>query len=111
MSYDLEYEKRIDYSKRASYKRRNEYANYYQKGNIRRQKVCVCCGRKDNIELHHIIPIYLGGHDVYYNLIYWCHDCHVLMDRMLKERFESINEDNLLSNKKENYYERYGNEL
>lgn len=101
-SYNLEHEKRIDYSKRKLYKRRNEYANYIQQGKINREKICACCGSKKNIELHHIIPISLGGKDVYYNLVYLCHSCHVLMHRMLEEKFGEkwIDEENKKRRKK-----------
>ena len=87
-SYNLEYEPRIDLSKRKSHKRRNEYAKYSQNMEIKKPKICACCGNKKELELHHIIPIYMGGLDVYYNLIYLCHSCHMNMHNMLKEHFK-----------------------
>lgn len=86
-SYNLERESRIDFSKRKSYKRRNEYANYSQKEEINKPKICGCCGSKKDLNLHHIIPIYMGGKDEYYNLIYLCHECHRKMHNMLNEKF------------------------
>lgn len=88
-SYNLEHEPRIDLSKRKSYKRRNEYANFLQNTNIKKPKICACCGSKKALELHHIIPISMGGKDEYYNLIYLCHNCHMQMHQMLKERFNN----------------------
>jgi len=87
-SYNLEYEPWIDYSKRKSYKRRNEYSNFSQKNNIIKLKVCGCCGSRKNLELHHIIPISVGGKDEYFNLLYLCHDCHVNIHKMLNEIFK-----------------------
>lgn len=86
-SYGLEHESRIDYSDRKNRKRRNDLNNAIQKNGINKPKICGCCGSKSNLELHHIIPIYLGGEDKYYNLIYLCNDCHIKIHRMLRKKF------------------------
>ncbi len=52
------------------------YKNRQQKKD-NRPKACSTCGSRDNIELHHIIPLAAGGTNDYYNLINLCHDCHM----------------------------------
>lgn len=44
----------------------------------RMNQVCGCelCGRKYMLELHHIIPVSLGGEDTEENLILLCPACH-----------------------------------
>lgn len=86
-SYNLEHEPRIDFSKRKNYQRRNEYSNYSQKTNLKKPKICACCSSKTNLNLHHVIPIYMGGIDEYYNLIYLCESCHHKMHNMINEKF------------------------
>lgn len=66
---------------------RNTLYNARQQGNeIHKPKVCATCGAKGNIELHHIIPLALGGTNDYYNLIYLCHDCHMKLHHQLYDR-------------------------
>lgn len=85
-SYNLEYEKKVDYSKRNNFQRRNEVLKKnYQ---IKRLKICSACGSKEKLELHHVIPIKIGGIDEYYNLIYLCHDCHMKMHKLINKVFE-----------------------
>lgn len=52
-----------------------------QQGEINRPRLCSVCGNTANIELHHIIPINIGGTNDYYNLINLCHDCHQAVHR------------------------------
>ena len=40
--------------------------------------VCVNCG-KPAIELHHIVPLALGGNDIDSNKVYLCSECHALV--------------------------------
>ena len=92
-----------------------------------RAKICSICGSKDNLSLHHIIPLYMGGETVDYNLIYLCNDCHnkmhLMLDKILKPRFVNRNIENVfivenittysnalinyLSNNYNNYYDDY----
>ena len=37
---------------------------------------CASCGSKDDLEIHHIVPLALGGTDRITNLIPLCHRCH-----------------------------------
>ena len=57
------------------------------KEEINKPKICGCCGSKNDLNLHHIIPIYMGGKDEYYNLLYLCKSCHKKMHDMLNEKF------------------------
>ena len=40
--------------------------------------ICVNCG-KPAIELHHIVPLALGGNDIDSNKVYLCSECHALV--------------------------------
>lgn len=75
-SYNLVHTKRIDYSKRKNYERRKNLTKKIQSKEIVKPLMCGCCGEEKNLELHHIIPISLGGNNDYYNLLYLCHNCH-----------------------------------
>lgn len=37
---------------------------------------CVNCGSDENVELHHIVPIFLGGTNNISNIVPLCHACH-----------------------------------
>lgn len=39
-------------------------------------KVCAMCGETQNLELHHMIPIAMGGTTDKLNLVYLCKQCH-----------------------------------
>lgn len=87
-SYNLEYEKKIDYSVRKNYGRRRDLNAETLKS--KRPKICSCCGSTSKLELHHIMPIYLGGNDDYYNLAYFCHDCHLKMHDLIEIIFDKF---------------------
>lgn len=38
--------------------------------------VCASCGSSENIEYHHIVPLFLGGSDELSNIVPLCHRCH-----------------------------------
>ena len=38
--------------------------------------ICVNCGSKENIEYHHIVPLFLGGRDIQSNIVPLCYKCH-----------------------------------
>lgn len=84
--YDLIKEKRINYSKRKNYLRRKELTKKIQKKEINKPKICSACGKNKNLELHHIVPIVLGGNDDYYNLIYLCNRCHKSIHKYILEK-------------------------
>ena len=71
-SYDLIHEKRQ--TKKANAKRL-EYANIRRKIDYSELK-CAKCGSKENIEIHHMIPLAMGGTNDEINLIPLCHSCH-----------------------------------
>ena len=37
---------------------------------------CGKCGSKDNLEIHHMLPVVLGGDNIDDNLLILCRDCH-----------------------------------
>lgn len=87
-SYNLVHTKRIDYSKRKNYERRKELIKKIQNKEIVKPLMCACCGNKSNLELHHVIPISLGGNDECYNLIYLCFNCHKKMHKYILDCIE-----------------------
>lgn len=42
----------------------------------RKGRICYNCGSKEDIEYHHIVPLFLGGNDVESNIVPLCHKCH-----------------------------------
>lgn len=38
--------------------------------------VCCNCGSKDNVEYHHIVPLFTGGTNNLTNIVCLCHKCH-----------------------------------
>ena len=63
--------KRIDYSQRNYYERRKELTNRKNKGMYNDYKKCGKCGSTENLELHHMIPMSLGGTNDENNLIWY----------------------------------------
>jgi len=43
---------------------------------ITEDSVCSKCGCKENLELHHMLPVCIGGDNDDRNLIILCHGCH-----------------------------------
>ncbi len=39
-------------------------------------KICVNCGATENIEIHHIVPLSMGGSNTPENVVYLCMECH-----------------------------------
>ena len=37
---------------------------------------CVNCGCSDELEIHHIVPLEIGGNDITSNMVALCYDCH-----------------------------------
>lgn len=81
--YNLVYERNKKIT--SNVKRRNESFSSFKNEKKRRPKICACCGSKEKLNLHHIIPISIGGTNEYYNLVYLCKDCHYKMHKMLNE--------------------------
>lgn len=63
----------------ASHEKRVELFKEQQKANITKPKICAACGATEDIKIHHIIPLSMGGTNDYFNLVYLCHSCHVLL--------------------------------
>lgn len=51
------------------------------------KKECARCGSNKNLELHHMIPLFLGGTSDLRNVIFLCRDCHLANTAYLKELF------------------------
>ena len=45
---------------------------------------CMVCGGKEKVEIHHIIPLYLGGKNEMDNLDLLCNSCHLETHRKEK---------------------------
>ena len=67
-------------------KERNALYLERRKNNLNRPKICSTCGSKESIELHHIIPLIVGGTNEYFNLIFLCHDCHMRLHHELYDK-------------------------
>lgn len=40
---------------------------------------CINCGSNENIHLHHVVPLALGGNDISSNKVPLCGKCHALV--------------------------------
>ena len=67
---------------------RNELFKKQLRHEIKKVKICSTCGGKDDLELHHIVPVSKGGTNDYYNLIYLCHSCHMKLHHNLYDVFK-----------------------
>ena len=90
-------------TKQRKYKGKNDKARQQrielyklkQDGEINKPKVCATCGDTENVELHHIVPIALGGNNDYFNLIYMCHDCHMKLHHIIYDKLEIPKKDSI----------------
>lgn len=56
---------------------RNEYYNIRRELlQLKKYKKCANCGSEENIEIHHIVPLIVGGTNKKSNLVALCQDCH-----------------------------------
>ena len=70
---------------RAKAIRRNRSRESYRaKKNIGVDNVCCKCGSRENIEAHHIIPVWEGGSSEKENLQAICHNCHMKLHGLVK---------------------------
>lgn len=67
---------------------RLELAKMRRQGKITKPKICSTCSNTDNLELHHIIPLAVGGTNDYYNMIYLCHSCHALLHSSIYNKLD-----------------------
>ena len=44
---------------------------------VRGELICSVCGAKENLELHHILPLAMGGSNDIDNMMVLCHEHHV----------------------------------
>ena len=56
--------------------KRKELGRRKREGSVLRDKRCAFCGCVENLELHHMIPICMGGDNSDLNLVYLCKKCH-----------------------------------
>ena len=56
--------------------KRKELERRKREGSIVRDKRCAFCGCVENLELHHMVPICMGGDNSDLNLVYLCKKCH-----------------------------------
>lgn len=48
-------------------------------------KACAFCGKHDELEEHHMIPLFMGGTNDEANLVYLCRTCHKTVSRYQNE--------------------------
>lgn len=76
---DIRKKKEYKYSTRNT---RRELHHELKKQKVR-PKQCSTCGSREDLELHHIIPVAVGGTNDYFNMAYLCHDCHMKLHHKL----------------------------
>lgn len=47
--------------------------------------ICQNCGCSEALELHHIVPLAIGGHDIISNTCILCSTCHLKLHNILKD--------------------------
>ena len=62
-------------------KKKNRSFHSYQANKNCEKKICEICGKTNNLEIHHIIPVYRGGRSDADNLKVLCKDCHKKIHR------------------------------
>ena len=93
-SYFPEVKEREEIEKRKKQKVRNESHTAGTEQGINRPVVCACCGSNENIHLHHIVPVALGGTSEYYNLVNLCSACHKKIHANIYASFEKKEDQN-----------------
>lgn len=58
-------------------KRTTEYIKHRDEVLERYNHRCASCGSTDDLEIHHIVPIAVGGSNNLFNLAALCHSCHM----------------------------------
>lgn len=66
---------------------------------------CSKCGGKENLELHHILPVIIGGNNDEYNIIILCRNCHQRITKIFKDWLRENKDlsDTLISKQNERY--------
>jgi 5-methylcytosine-specific restriction endonuclease McrA len=59
---------------------------------VRGELVCAVCGAKEDLELHHIIPLAMGGNNNIDNIMVLCHKHHVEMHREMCKKTKEMTE-------------------
>lgn len=60
----------------SSEEKRKELNKRKREASIMKDKRCAFCGSVEGLELHHMIPICMGGDNSDFNLVYLCKECH-----------------------------------
>lgn len=63
------------------------------KENSKEAAVCGKCGSKEQLELHHLFPVCLGGTNDDRNLIWLCHDCHEKQSTYFRNRLRELKKE------------------
>lgn len=56
---------------------------------------CAKCGSKENLEIHHMFPVLLGGDNEDCNLVVLCRDCHKRTSIYNCKKIQEINFEDL----------------
>ena len=53
--------------------------NLTEKEKAKIGKQCCNCGKKEDLEYHHIVPLSMGGNNIVSNICCLCYSCHSLI--------------------------------
>lgn len=68
-------------SKRKSTPKRIELMNKRRNIKSPHERRCAFCGKENELEEHHMIPLCLGGDNQDENLVYLCRNCHMAVSK------------------------------
>lgn len=69
--------------------------NVIRKTMITSDSVCGKCGSKEDLEIHHMLPVVLGGDNDDRNLIILCHDCHHQTTNYFNTKLKNIKKNGI----------------
>lgn len=64
------------------------------------EKKCVNCGKSNDLHLHHIVPLAIGGTNNISNIVILCSECHGKIHGMSWERHSKLTKEGIQKAKK-----------
>src|SRR5690625_7039898 len=76
--------------------KRKEFASLRTYFDEELPKECGNCGSGDDLQIHHVVPLTLGGNNVITNLVRLCTECHSKAHGGMEliNQFEEVRRDN-----------------